>query len=60
MERNAADPGFMLRELRSFQMQASRKADLEKVFQEHLEATRDVLRRVLIGLAPKPARCSGS
>lgn len=45
MERNAADPGFMLRELHSFQMQASRKADLEKVFQEHLEATRDVLRR---------------
>lgn len=45
MERMNADPGFLLRELHAFHRQASRKTDLEKVFQERLGATRDVLRR---------------
>lgn len=44
MERNTADPGLLLRELHSFQRPASRNGGLEKVFQNQLEATRDVLR----------------
>lgn len=45
MEKETANSGFLLRDLHSFQRQASREAEVEKVFQEHVEATRDVLCR---------------
>lgn len=45
MEKITTDPGLLLRELHSLQRQSSRKDEFEKVFQERLKATRDVLRR---------------
>nr|WP_288500598.1 hypothetical protein [uncultured Pseudomonas sp.] len=45
MERMVADPSFLLRELHSLQGQGSRKDELEKLLQERLKATREVLRR---------------
>lgn len=43
--RETANPGFLLHEVHAFQGRATREAEVEKVFREHLEATRDVLRR---------------
>jgi hypothetical protein len=45
IENKTLDPGLVLRELHSFQERAPRKTELEKVFQEHFEATSAVLRR---------------